>query len=68
MHPKVLGNASPAMYAGDLRIKMNTIVDLTNLSGAYRLAFFLSGLSEGLSGPINWSLVRMQLNDLLGPA
>ena len=36
VHPKVLGNASPAIYAGDLQIKMGLIVDLTNLSGTFQ--------------------------------
>ena len=36
MHPKVLGNASPAMYAGDLRIKISRIADVTNLSGVFQ--------------------------------
>jgi hypothetical protein len=36
MHPKVLGNASPALYAGDLRIEMKRIADVTNLSGAFQ--------------------------------
>jgi hypothetical protein len=36
MHPKVLGNASPAMYAGDLRINVKRIADVTNLSGTFQ--------------------------------
>ncbi|HLN33339.1 MAG TPA: hypothetical protein VK395_36765 [Gemmataceae bacterium] len=36
MHPKVLGNASPAIYAGDLRVERRRIVDVTNLSGTFQ--------------------------------
>jgi hypothetical protein len=36
MHPKVLGNASPAIYAGDLRIENGRIADVTNLSGTFQ--------------------------------
>jgi hypothetical protein len=36
MHPKVLGNASPAIYAGDLRIDKGRIADVTNLSGTFQ--------------------------------
>ncbi|MBL8808908.1 MAG: hypothetical protein JNM43_01925 [Planctomycetaceae bacterium] len=43
MHPKVLGNAQPAMYAGDLTIDRGRIRDLTNLSGTFRFSD-----SEGL--------------------
>lgn len=32
-HPKVLGHASPANYAGDLTIVGGRVKDLTNLSG-----------------------------------
>ncbi len=35
-HPKVLGNAFPALYAGDLRIRRGTVVDVTNLSGTFQ--------------------------------
>jgi hypothetical protein len=31
MHPKVLGNALPAQYAGDLTVTNGSIADLTNL-------------------------------------
>ena len=34
-HPKVLGQALPALYAGTLRIAGDTIVELTNLSGTF---------------------------------
>jgi hypothetical protein len=33
MHPKVLGDARSAMYAGDLTVQGRTVTDLTNLSG-----------------------------------
>ena len=36
LHPKVLAKGSPAMYAGDLQIKMGTVVDVTNLSGSFQ--------------------------------
>lgn len=36
MHPKVLGGDQPANYAGDLTIRNGRIVDVTNLSGAFR--------------------------------
>ncbi len=36
LHPKVLGGALPASYAGDLTIAKGTVVDLTNLSGTFR--------------------------------
>lgn len=36
LHPKVLGGARPAMYAGDLTIEDGTIVDVTNLSGTFQ--------------------------------
>ena len=36
LHPKVLGNASPAIYAGDLRIENGRIADVTNLSGTFQ--------------------------------
>lgn len=35
-HVRVLGNATPAMYAGDLTVKDGTILDVTNLSGAFQ--------------------------------
>jgi hypothetical protein len=35
-HPKVLGNAESALYAGDLRIESGEIIDLTNLSGTFQ--------------------------------
>jgi hypothetical protein len=35
MHPRVLGSASPAMYAGDLTIEGGRVTDLTNLSGTF---------------------------------
>jgi hypothetical protein len=37
-HPKVLGEARPAMFAGDLTILHGTITDVTNLSGTFRCA------------------------------
>jgi hypothetical protein len=36
MHPKVLGGARPAQYAGDLTIEHGIITDVTNLSGTFR--------------------------------
>ena len=36
VHPKVLGNGSSALYAGDLRVKNKRIVDVTNLSGTFQ--------------------------------
>jgi hypothetical protein len=36
MHPKVLGGAQPAMYAGDLTIRDGKVWDLTNLSGTFQ--------------------------------
>lgn len=35
-HPKILGNAAPALYAGDLTIENGVVVDLTNLSGTFQ--------------------------------
>lgn len=35
-HPRVLGAARPAKYAGDLRIVDGTIADVTNLSGTFQ--------------------------------
>ncbi len=36
LHPKVLGGARPAMYAGDLTVRGGVVVDLTNLSGTFQ--------------------------------
>lgn len=36
MHPRVLGNAECALYAGDLQIVEQRIVDITNLSGTFQ--------------------------------
>jgi hypothetical protein len=36
MHPKVLGGAKPALYAGDLTIRNGRVWDLTNLSGTFQ--------------------------------
>lgn len=36
LHPKVLGGARPALYAGDLTIVGGDVVDLTNLSGTFQ--------------------------------
>jgi len=36
MHPRVLGNARPAIYAGDLRIEGGEVRDVTNLSGTFQ--------------------------------
>ncbi len=35
-HPKVLGGARPAMYAGDLTVESDIIKDVTNLSGTFQ--------------------------------
>lgn len=37
-HPKVLGGARPAMYAGDLTVERGRIRDLTNLSGTFQFS------------------------------
>ena len=42
-HPRVLGGARPASYAGDLRNEDGVVVELTNLSGT-----FLFGEIDGL--------------------
>jgi len=36
LHPKVLGNIAPAIYAGDMRINKGRIADVTNLSGTFQ--------------------------------
>lgn len=36
MHPKVLGNALPAKYAGDMTVRGGKVADLTNLSGTFQ--------------------------------
>jgi hypothetical protein len=36
MHPKVLGDAQPALYAGDLSIEGGKVMDMTNLSGTFQ--------------------------------
>jgi len=36
LHPKVLGHARPARFAGDLTIEHGKIVDLTNCSGTFQ--------------------------------
>lgn len=38
LHPKVLGNALPAMYAGDLTIAGDRVTDLTNCSGTFQFS------------------------------
>ncbi|MEZ6125824.1 MAG: hypothetical protein R3C49_22080 [Planctomycetaceae bacterium] len=38
LHPKVLGGAQPAMYAGDLTIERGRVQDLTNLSGTFQFS------------------------------
>lgn len=35
-HPRVLGGAKPAEYAGDLTLRGGKIRDVTNLSGTFR--------------------------------
>lgn len=63
MHPRVLGNAQPALYAGELSIDPPGIVDeITNLSGTFRfrsqrsLCCVASGLRQlGFSvGDVVW--------------
>jgi hypothetical protein len=36
MHPKVLGQVRPALYAGDLTIEDGEVTDVTNLSGTFQ--------------------------------
>jgi hypothetical protein len=36
MHPRVLGGAQPAQYAGDMRLERGEVTDLTNLSGTFQ--------------------------------
>jgi hypothetical protein len=36
MHPRVLGGAQPALYAGDMTIEDGKVTDLTNLSGSFQ--------------------------------
>lgn len=36
LHPRVLGGAQPALYAGDLTIVTGRVSDLTNLSGTFQ--------------------------------
>ncbi len=38
LHPKVLGGAQPAMYAGDLTVFHGSIQDITNLSGTFQFS------------------------------
>ncbi len=35
-HPRILGTASPVLYAGDMTIENGMIVDVTNLSGTFQ--------------------------------
>ena len=35
LHPRVLGEARLAMYAGDLTIQAHQVIDITNLSGTF---------------------------------
>jgi hypothetical protein len=35
VHPKVLGGAKPALYAGDLTLQGGKVIDLTNRSGTF---------------------------------
>jgi hypothetical protein len=35
LHPKVLGGAAAALYAGDMTIASGEVADLTNLSGTF---------------------------------
>jgi hypothetical protein len=36
VHPKILGLAQPAIYAGDMTIRAGRVADLTNLSGTFQ--------------------------------
>jgi hypothetical protein len=36
LHPKILGNASAARYAGEIVLANHTIVELTNCSGTFQ--------------------------------
>lgn len=36
VHPKVLGGARSAIYAGDFTVANHTVADLTNLSGTFQ--------------------------------
>jgi hypothetical protein len=36
IHPKVLGLAKSALYAGDLSTKSGEVIDVTNLSGTFQ--------------------------------
>jgi hypothetical protein len=36
IHPKALGQARPAMYAGDMTVNGGAVMDLTNLSGTFQ--------------------------------
>lgn len=38
LHPKVLGGAKAALYAGDVTVLGDRIVDLTNLSGTFQFS------------------------------
>lgn len=50
MHPRVLGGAQPAAYAGDLTIIGGQVVDLTNLSGTFEFddELGLLGVAEAI--------------------
>lgn len=36
VHPAILGDGLPAMYAGDITIRRGRVADLTNLSGTFQ--------------------------------
>ncbi|MCC7422411.1 MAG: hypothetical protein IT428_19195 [Planctomycetaceae bacterium] len=36
LHPKVLGQGRPALYAGDMTLQQGRVKDLTNLSGTFQ--------------------------------
>jgi hypothetical protein len=36
LHPRVLGGTKAALYAGDLTLASDSVVDLTNLSGSFQ--------------------------------
>ena len=52
-HPKVLGHALPALYAGTLKVTGNRILELTNLSGTFRCDD-----DEGLIAVADWLASR----------
>ena len=63
-HVRVLGHAASALYAGDLTIQQNRIVDLTNLSGTFQFEeadglLRVAKIIEGLGITIDSGAVRL---------